>query len=99
MVYVVLLSTPCAKNTQYVPLNTQIDGYLLLHTTESVDVVIAALLYHIGYASKSFNFNVLLATVDSTVGCTIIICPSFNCVIEGIDTSFCTVAADVVDTP
>jgi hypothetical protein len=65
----------------------------------SVLVVIAAPLYSIPYAGKSFNLSVLFATVLVTVGFTIITCPTFSSVISGMLTVFSTVAAAVSDVP
>lgn len=61
--YVVLLSNQCHTNCQYVPSNTNVVTMFAGRTILSVLVVIAALLYLIGYAVKLFTFNVELATV------------------------------------
>ena len=58
------------------------------HTILSVLVVIAALLYLIGYAVKLFTFSVELATELVTDGRICTTCPSCSSFIHGILTSF-----------
>jgi hypothetical protein len=92
-----LLSNQCPINCQYVPSNTNVVTILAGRTILSVLVLIAALLYLIGYAVKLFTFNVLLAIVLVVDGKICTTCHSFSSFIHGMLTSFCVVAAAVVD--